>query len=68
MIKDVTNLVYFDDYSDESLPITQCICGQKFGAWEFIISIYDDDITKCPNCGTKLFFRSSIKVFQVIDK
>lgn len=64
-MKDVTDLVDFGNSEDEYLPMLKCICGQKFGMWEHSISIYKDDAVECPNCGKRLFFRSSIKVYQV---
>jgi DNA-directed RNA polymerase subunit RPC12/RpoP len=66
-IKDVTDDVSFGSADDESLPITKCICGQKFEHWTHIISIYADDPIECPNCGAKLYFRSQVRVFMVVD-
>ena len=63
--KDVTSQVDFHNNDDECLPITQCVCGEKFPAWSFVISIYEDTPKECPNCGAKLFFRLGIQVFQV---
>lgn len=62
---DVTSKVDFQNNDDESLPLTQCVCGQKFKPWDFIIHIYEDDPKICPNCGRKLFFRNQIHVFEV---
>ncbi len=63
--KDVTTLVDFDNSDDEYLPVTKCVCGEKFSAWHFIISIYSDDPKPCPKCGRKFYFRNAIRVFQV---
>lgn len=65
MDKDVTALVDFNNNDDECLPIRQCVCGEKFDAWKFIISIYRDDAYACPNCGRKLYFAPGIKVYEV---
>lgn len=67
MKTDVTSIVDFQNNDDESLPLTKCVCGQTFKPWEFIISIYEDDPSICPNCGRKLFFKLGIQVFSVDD-
>ena len=66
-IVDVTKQVDFHFNDDEWLPITKCVCGEKFSAWDFIISIYEDSPYKCPKCGAKLFWGSNIKVYQIIE-
>lgn len=66
--KDITNLVDFQNNDDEHLPLTKCACGHEFPAWEFMISIYRDDASKCPFCNRKMYFRLSIRVFEVIDE
>ena len=67
-IKNITNLVDFSNSDDECLPITKCVCGNKFDPWDFIISIYDDEeyIIGCPECGAKLYFRNAVQVYQII--
>jgi len=62
--KDITNQVEYGDVDSESMPITKCVCGMKYGAWDFIISIYKDDTKKCPKCGRELYFEQTIKVFE----
>lgn len=65
---DVTDKVSFGNNDDESLPLTKCVCGQKFDEWEFIISIYPkDEAYACPNCKRRLYFRNTIRVFQAVD-
>lgn len=64
---DVTGLVKFGNNDDECLPLTRCICGQEFGYWEHIINIYRDMAPPCPNCGRKLYFSFSIRVFEVVS-
>lgn len=63
---EVTDQVEFSNNDDENLPLTKCVCGQKFPAWTKSISIYQDNPWQCPHCGAKLFFAVSIRVFQVI--
>lgn len=65
--KDVTNKVDFGNIDDEFLPIHQCVCGTRFNNWEFDISVYDDMPYECPQCGAKLYFKSIVKVYQIID-
>lgn len=62
---DVTDKVDFDNPDDECLPLTKCVCGEKFQPWEFIISIYEDAQGSCEKCGRKFFFRNAIRVYQV---
>ena len=65
--KDITSKVMFSNNDGELLPITECICGQKFNFWEFAISIYEDSPDVCCNCGRKLFFSNTITVYEIID-
>lgn len=62
---DVTDKVDYTWPDDESLPITKCVCGAVFRAWEFPIHIYADHPMECPKCGRKLFYRQAIQVFEV---
>lgn len=66
----VTPLVDFQLPDDEALPLTKCLCGLKFKAWDFIVPMYDDDGTEinvatCPNCGARLFFKYDISVYNL---
>lgn len=65
--RDVTHLVTFEFPDDECLPLTLCVCGTKFAAWDFFISIYRDRPYACPECGAKLYFRQSIKIYEVVE-
>jgi DNA-directed RNA polymerase subunit RPC12/RpoP len=65
MSKDVTFLVDFESNDDECLPITKCVCGETFPAWDFIISIYPENAYECPKCNRKLFFSNSIRIYEV---
>jgi hypothetical protein len=62
---DVTDEVYFEENDGEYLTITQCVCGERFPAWEFIINIYPDYPSECPKCGAKLYFSNSIRVYRI---
>ena len=64
--KPVTDRVDFENNDDECLPLTKCACGMRYESWEFIISIYRDFATRC-DCGRQLYFRNSIRVYEVID-
>ena len=64
---DVTDSVEFEWNDDECLPITKCVCGAKFAAWEHIISIYEEDPYKCPKCGVGLYFRPMIRVYKLVE-
>lgn len=68
MNKDVTNQIEFGESDGESLFITKCVCGEEFGTWDFIISIYDDDPYSCPKCGRKFFWRQLVTVFEVVNE
>lgn len=61
-IRDVTGMVDFELPDDESLPITQCLCGAKFAAWDFIIGAYEDGARACPRCSRSLYFVPSVRV------
>jgi len=65
--KDVTPQVSFAEIDGESLPLTKCVCGEQFVPWEFIISIYREGANDCRKCGRKLYFRASIKVYEVLE-
>lgn len=65
---DVTELVTFSSPDDDCLPITKCVCGTEFPIWQFTISIYDDnDAYQCPECKRKLWFSSSIHVYEIVE-
>ena len=64
---DVTDDVEFGNNDDEALPIKRCVCGLRFGLWNFIISIYRDMPHKCNGCGRRLYFSNAIRVYQVVD-
>lgn len=64
--RDVSSEFMAGSVDDESLPITQCMCGEKFNGWaDFVLSIYREYATECPKCHRKFYFRNSIRIFQV---
>lgn len=65
MDKDVTNLTKFGLNDDEYLPLLQCVCGAGFDPWDFILSIYEDTSKQCPICHRKLYFKSTIRIYEV---
>ncbi|GAH60215.1 unnamed protein product, partial [marine sediment metagenome] len=50
------------------LPLTKCVCGKKYPAWDFTLGIYKDMPTGCLECGRKLYFGVSIKVYEIGDE
>ena len=65
---DVTEQVKFGDDDDKYLSLTQCVCGRVFRPWIAILSIYRDcAVWQCPECGRELYFRSTIRVYEVND-
>jgi predicted RNA-binding Zn-ribbon protein involved in translation (DUF1610 family) len=65
MPTDVTDKIDSGEIDGECLPITKCVCGEKFDAWSQVLSIYPGDPWVCPNCGVKLIFRCDITVYQL---
>lgn len=65
---DVSRQMDWNNPDDEHLPVTKCVCGTEFVAWNFMISIYEDSPNKCPSCGRKFFFSNSIHIYEVIDE
>ena len=62
---DVTDQVDFHLNDGEALPLTRCVCGKKFPAWDFILGMYEDMPHTCPECGRRLYFKPSIRVYEV---
>lgn len=65
MKEDVTSQVEFQNNDDESLPITRCVCGEKFSAWYRTLSIYEEGPWECPKCGVRLMFSCGITVYRI---
>ena len=64
-MKDITDEVTFGWNDDELLPLTKCACGKTWKWWEFTIGIEKDDPVECPECGRKLVWSTSIKVYEL---
>lgn len=62
---DVTAKVDFQLPDDETLPLTQCVCGATFHPWNEIVSIYADHPWECPSCKRKLIFQSGVRVYEL---
>lgn len=62
---DITRLVKCGEIDGEHMTLEKCVCGQKFGYWDFILSIYPDSPTECPNCGRKMYFSANARVYEV---
>ncbi len=65
---DVTDNFEFDLNDDENLPVTRCICGQRYALWEFQLNYGKDSISECETCHRKFYFVTSIRIYEVVDK
>lgn len=64
---DVTAQVQFRTPDDESLPLTQCVCGASFVPWvEGVISVYRDPAWQCTHCQRRLYFCNGVRVYEVV--
>ena len=65
---DVTDQVKFGNPMDESLPITQCVCGKQWDYYHFQAydDGYDEGGDRCNCCGRRFIFRSAIRVYEVV--
>lgn len=65
--KDVTQLVDFDagQIDSECLPLYKCVCGKTFDSWDFLLGIYRENASRCPQCNRRLYFSVGIRVFEV---
>ena len=67
-VKDVTAEVQTGEIDGESLPVTRCLCGMEWHAWEGpILSVYGDDPYECPECHVKLFFSNAVTVYALAE-
>lgn len=57
--------VSLGDPDGEAAPVLTCVCGTTHRPWEVFISIYDDSARPMPCCGRRLYFRNSVRVYQV---
>ena len=66
-ITDVTNLVDYQANDGEDLPLTKCICGNEYDAWDFVLGIEENAPMICKKCGAKLYFSFEICVYKIED-
>ena len=48
---DVTDKVDFGLNDGEYLPLVECVCGQEFESWSFLLNNDSSYGKKCDNCG-----------------
>ncbi len=65
---DVTDKVSFGEVDAEFLPLTKCVCNKEFQLWDLVLSIYNDDLSKCSSCGRKFYFTNKVTVYEVVDE
>ena len=61
---DVTDKVDFGLNDGEYLPLVECVCGQEFESWSFLLNNDSSYGKKCDNCGRELYFELSIRVYE----
>jgi len=66
--KDVTEHVEYYNFEQESMAITQCVCGAEFEPWKFNIYISREEAERCPQCGRALYFRAHVCVYEVTEE
>lgn len=66
--QDVSALCDWLNPDDESLPLTKCVCGKAYQAWDFTLGIYLDEPRTMPCCGRKLFFKHYVRVLEVREE
>lgn len=64
--KDVSALCAWANPDDELLPLTRCVCGVLFSAWDVNLSVYRDDPVEMLCCGRRLYFSNTVHVFEVL--
>ncbi len=62
--KDITDEVRFELNDGESMPLIECVCGEKSEPWDFILGMDRDYPHECPNCKRKLYFKANIRVYE----
>ena len=62
---DITDKVRVGLNDGDRMPLERCVCGDESEPWEGLVLDTDpEDKSKCPNCGRKMWFEISIRVFQ----
>jgi hypothetical protein len=67
-IRDVTAGAHWQNPDDEALPVTRCPCGQTYGPWAMVLSIYEDRPDTMPCCGRRLFWSQTVRILEVLPK
>lgn len=65
--RDVTAQVETGGNYDEFLSLKRCVCGHTFEFWDFNLNIYRNMARACPSCKRRLYFGTTISVFEVVD-
>jgi hypothetical protein len=65
--KDITDFVEFGERLGGFLPLARCACGYRFAWGAFLLSTYPKFAIECPNCGRKMFFSFSVRVFEISE-
>lgn len=52
-------------FSTGIMFITKCLCGAEFKNQEFYISDNPNSPYSCPECGAKIFYIKTIKIFKL---
>lgn len=63
----VTALVSFGDNDANLLPLTECVCGERFDLRDFNLRNDRDEPMTCHSCGRKLYFEIDIVVYERRD-
>ena len=67
-VKDVTNEVRVDEMNEGMLPVTRCLCGAEWYAWQGPILCNSlANPYECPECHVKLFFSNAITVYALAE-
>lgn len=61
--QDVTAEVQYGSVDDELLPLTRCVCGAEWFAWEGpILQTDPSEPYECEHCHAKLYWEQDIRV------
>jgi hypothetical protein len=62
--REVTAQVETGDPDGELVPLTRCLCGQTYEAWEQILAPYRD-APPMPCCGARLCAAVTVRVYHL---
>lgn len=52
---------------NELLPLTRCVCGTPYVAWDFIVPMGPGNASaECDHCKRRFYFTLTITVWEVI--